>query len=116
MQLALGLLVLLMPLAILFSPWQILKFAVPLTIAVQLLALWLSGCITSSIECTSLCATIYPYCEDPFDDNDAAPFGILLIGLLSLMLDAAVVIFRAAFRWARARYLLRAARGIENVA
>lgn len=86
---------LLAPVALLFVRYRHLRLTILAVLAIQVLCLWLSGCITSSWQCTDTCAKLYPICEDPNDDNDAAPLGIALIAGVSVALTLLLAIIRS---------------------
>ena len=77
---------LLTPFALLFVRYRHLRLTIFAVLATQVLCLWLSGCITSSWQCTNTCDRLFPICEDPNDDHDAAPLGIALIACVSIAL------------------------------
>jgi hypothetical protein len=108
MQWLLVLTILAAPLTLLVAPWRRLLPISVAVIIVQAAALWLSSCITSTLHCPSVCAFLDQSCEDLLDRNDAAPFGIALVGFIALALVLVMLIARLALRWAHTRFGARA--------
>lgn len=104
MQLPLLTATLLAPAALALTPWRQLRLALAAVLCLQLALLTLAGCLTSTLQCPSSCALLYPACEDAGDGNDGAPLGIALLGLLALGLDAALLAGRALYRRLRASF------------
>jgi hypothetical protein len=92
------------PMAVFFVPARRLQIAVAIVFGVQCLATWYGGCITSTWQCPSSCKWFIGTCERVGDGNDAAPFGIALLTLVSLA-GLAVATF---IKWSHGRWLHRA--------
>jgi len=90
--------------AVFFVPARRLQIAVAIVFGVQCLATWYGGCITSTWQCPSSCKWFIGTCERVGDGNDAAPFGIALLTLVSLA-GLAVATF---IKWSHGRWLHRA--------
>lgn len=99
MQLPLLTLTLLAPAALTLAPWRHLRLALVAILGLQLTLLALAGCLSSTLQCPSSCALLYPACEGAGDGHDSAPFGLAMLGLLAFGLDGAVLAGRAVFRW-----------------
>ena len=93
---------LLAPAALALAPWRHLRLALVAVLCLQIALLAFAGCITSTLQCPSSCALLYPACEGAGDGNDGAPLGIALLGLIACGLDGAVLAGRAVRRWRRA--------------
>jgi hypothetical protein len=91
------------PLALLMTPWRQVRLTLSAILFVQLSALLLSGCMTSALQCTSVCNSFYPMCEDGLDRNDSAILGLWLLCIASCAIDCSLLGGRFAFRWARSK-------------
>jgi hypothetical protein len=95
---------LLAPVALLFVPRSRLLGAIAFVLTVQLLAVWISGCLTSTWQCSDTCNYFYPVCLNEADGNDQATFGIAIITLGSVGLTATTSLFRILYlAWRRFR-------------
>lgn len=88
------------PIAVFFAPARRLQIAVAIVFGVQCLATWYGGCITSTWQCPNSCKWFIGTCERVGDGNDAAPFGIALLTLVSL----AGLAVATGIKWAYGRW------------
>ncbi|MFY9460741.1 MAG: hypothetical protein WAP57_13435 [Aquabacterium commune] len=72
------------PVAVFFAPARRLQMAFAIVFGIQCLAIWHGGCVTSTWQCPNSCKWFFGTCERVGDGNDAAPFGIALLALVSL--------------------------------
>ena len=108
--------ILLAPLSILFVPRRYLGIAFGAAVVIQVGAFWLAGCVTSMLDCPSTCAFLYPACEDPNDDNDAAPFGMFFVAIAAIAIDVGCMVIRAAMHWAWSKRNALCKRTAKNAA
>jgi len=103
LEAALVILQLASPLLVLLASRRHLLVAAMAVLCVQGFTAWLAGCITHTWQCQDACALLVGACALVGDNNDAAPFGIAVLVLLSVTLLVITAGAKLLFHYWRAR-------------